>query len=281
MTTTTGKLKSFRVADYMLLFVFFVLVAFTLFPLFWMLMTSLKSSAEINMVPPTVFPKDLFAGNYSKIFNDAFFLRYFLNSVIVSCSVTVIAVTGSALAGFVFAKFHFPFKNLLFYLILITIMIPFEATVVPLYLTVRKLKAINTYWGLIFPSIISSFGIFFMRQNIEQLPDSLIEAARIDGAGNFRIFWKIIAPLSTSSIAVLSILLFLTEWSSYFWPLLVATKKEMFVLEIGLTLLQDEYFIDYGVMMSGCAVSMVPAMILFLLFRQYIMEGIAMTGIKG
>ena len=143
------------------------------------------------------------------------------------------------------------------------------------------MRAINTYWGLIFPSVISSFGIFFMRQNMEHLPDSLIEAARIDGAGNWRIFARIIAPLSVSSMAVLSILLFLTEWSSYFWPLLVATKKEMYVLEIGLTLLQDEYFIDYGVMMAGCAISMVPAMILFLIFRRHIMEGIAMTGIKG
>lgn len=279
--TTTTRLKSYRPTDYLLLVIFFLLVLFALFPLFWMLMASLKSSAEINLVPPTVFPKDLFWGNYTKIVYDEFFPRYFLNSVIVSCVVTVVAVSGSTLAGFVFAKFQFPFKNIVFYLILVTIMIPFEATVVPLYLTVRNLKAINTYWGLIFPSIISSFGIFFMRQNMEQLPDSLIEAAKIDGAGNFRIFGKIIAPLSTSSISVLSILLFLTEWSSYFWPLLVATKKEMFVLEIGLTLLQDEYFIDYGVMMAGCAVSMIPAMILFLMFRQHIMEGIAMSGIKG
>ncbi|MFC2739291.1 MAG: carbohydrate ABC transporter permease, partial [Prevotella sp.] len=161
------------------------------------------------------------------------------------------------------------------------IMIPFEATVVPLYLIVRSMKAINTYWGLIFPSIISSFGIFFMRQNLEQIPDSLIEAAKIDGAGNYFILGKIIFPLATSSISVLAVLLFLIEWSSYLWPLLIATKKEMFVLEIGLTLLQDEYITDYGIMMTGCLIALIPAMILFLIFRRNIMEGIATTGIKG
>ena len=160
-------------------------------------------------------------------------------------------------------------------------MIPFEATVVPLYLTVRSMKLVNTYWGLMLPSIVSSFGIFFMRQSISQIPDSLLEAAEIDGAGYFYTFRKIVLPLSVSAISVLSILLFLTEWSSYFWPLLVATKKEMFVLEIGLTLLEDEYFIDYGIMMAGCAVALVPAMILYIAFRRNILDGIAFTGIKG
>lgn len=276
----SSRLKR-RSSDFFLLIPFFLLVLLTVFPLFWMLMTAFKSSAEINQVPPTVFPNVVYYGNFLKAFTDDYFLRYFLNSIIVSCSVTVIAVMGSTIAGFVFAKFQFPLKTLVFYLILLTIMIPFEATVVPLYLIVRSMKAINTYQGLILPSVISSFGIFFMRQNIEQLPDSLIEAAKIDGAGNMYVFRKIIAPLSLSAISVLSILLFLTEWSSYFWPLLVATKKEMFVLEIGLTLLEDEYFIDYGVMMAGCAIAMVPAMILYLLFRRNIMEGIALSGIKG
>ncbi len=266
---------------YILLLFFFILLIFTLFPLFWMLVTGFKTPAEINQVPPTIFPHNWFWGNFTKILTDQFFPRYFFNSMVVAVCVTIIAVFGSTLMGYVFAKFTFPLKNVLFYLILITIMVPFEATVVPLYLIVRSMKAINTYWGLIFPSIISSFGIFFMRQNMEQLPDSLIEAAKIDGAGNFYILRKIIFPLSLSAVSVLAILLFLTEWSSYLWPLLISTKKEMFVLEIGLTLLQDEYITDYGVMMAGCAIALIPALILFILFRRNIMDGIAMTGIKG
>lgn len=275
------KTKKLTIADFILLVVFFSLLVVTLFPLFWMLVTSVKSPAEINLPIPTVFPRNWFWGNYKKIFTDQFFSRYFINSVIASVLVTVLAVSGSALVGFVFAKFNFPLKNVFFYMILLTIMVPFEATIVPLYMIARSMKLINTYRGLIFPSIISSFGIFFMRQNMEQIPDSLVEAARIDGAGNFYIFKSIILPLSVSAISVLSILLFLIQWSDYLWPLLIATKKEMFVLEIGLTLLQDEYFIDYGIMMAGCFVALVPALILYLIFGRNIMEGIALSGIKG
>ena len=267
--------------DFIMLLFFFMLVAFVLFPLFWMLVTAFKTSREIGSIPPTVFPREWYLGNFRKIFTDQYFPRYFLNSVIVSVAVTIIAVFGSALMGFVFAKYKFPGKTVLFYAILITIMIPFEAYIVQTYSIVRFLRSTNTYFGLIFPSIISSFGIFYMRQNMETIPDALLEAARIDGAGNYYILGKIILPLSVSSISVLAILLFLTEWSSYLWPLLIASKKEMFVLEIGLTLLQDEYIIDYGVIMSGCAVALVPALMLFIFFRRYIMEGIAMSGIKG
>jgi len=276
-----NKSKSFDFVGFIIHFAFFLFVFITLFPLFWMLVTSFKSPAEINSVPPSVFPVDLYLDNYNKILTDQYFLKWFLNSLIVACGVTVIAVSGSTIAGYVFAKFDFRFKNLVFIIILLTIMIPFEATVVPLYLTVRSMKLVNTYWGLMLPSIVSSFGIFFMRQSISQIPDSLLEAAEIDGAGYFYTFRKIVLPLSVSAISVLSILLFLTEWSSYFWPLLVATKKEMFVLEIGLTLLEDEYFIDYGIMMAGCAVALVPAMILYIAFRRNILDGIAFTGIKG
>ena len=123
--------------------------------------------------------------------------------------------------------------------------------------------------------------MFFMKQNMEQIPDALVEAARIDGAGNYKILGTIILPLSVSSISVLSILLFLIAWSEYLWPLIVISKKNMYVLEIGLTLLQDEYFIDYGVIMAGCAVALVPCLLLFIFFRRYIMDGIAMSGIKG
>ena len=267
--------------DGLILVLFFLVVLIALFPLFWMLVTSFKTPEEISSIPPTIIPIYPVVENYSKIFHDSFFLRYFQNSMIVSTTVTVVSVLGSALVGYVFAKFNFPLKNFFFYAILATIMVPFESFVVPLYNFVRIMNATNSYLGLVFPSIISSFGIFFMKQNMEQIPDSLIEAARIDGSSNYHTLRTIILPLSVSSLSVLAILLFLGEWSSYLWPLLVVTKKSMFVLEIGLTLLQDEYFIDYGVMMAGCAVALIPCLILFLVFRRYIMEGIAMSGIKG
>lgn len=267
--------------DILLLVIFFSLVVIAIFPLFWMLVTSFKTQEEITAIPTTILPDNWYFGSYKKIFTDEFFPRYFLNTCITSTIITVVSVAVSALVGYVFAKFNFPLKTIFFYAILATIMVPFESFIVPLYNFVRSINCVNTYFGLVIPSIISSFGMFFMKQNMEQIPDALIEAARIDGAGNYYILGKIIIPLSISSISVLSILLFLIAWSEYLWPLIIATRKEMYVLEIGLTLLQDEYFIDYGVMMAGCAVALLPCLILFIFCRRYIMEGIAMSGIKG
>ncbi|MDD7381565.1 MAG: carbohydrate ABC transporter permease [Bacillales bacterium] len=275
------KIKKFTYVDLILTILFFFLVIVAVFPLFWMLVTSFKTQEEIMRIPTTILPANWYFGSYIKIFTDEFFPRYFLNTCITSGIITVVSVAVSALVGYVFAKFNFPFKALFFYAILATIMVPFESFVVPLYNFVRSMHWTNTYLGIVFPSIISSFGMFFMKQNMEQIPDALVEAARIDGAGNYKILATIILPLSVSSISVLSILLFLIAWSEYLWPLIVISKKNMYVLEIGLTLLQDEYFIDYGVMMAGCAVALVPCLILFIFFRRYIMDGIAMSGIKG
>ena len=273
--------KKLTYVDVILLVLFFFLVIVAVFPLFWMLVTSFKTQEEIMRIPTTILPANWYLGSYIKIFTDEYFPRYFLNTCITSIIITVVSVAVSALVGYVFAKFKFPFKALFFYAILATIMVPFESFVVPLYNFVRSMHWTNTYLGIVFPSIISSFGMFFMKQNMEQIPDALVEAARIDGAGNYKILGTIILPLSVSSISVLSILLFLIAWSEYLWPLIVISKKNMYVLEIGLTLLQDEYFIDYGVMMAGCAVALVPCLLLFIFFRRYIMDGIAMSGIKG
>ena len=275
------KIKKFTYVDLILTILFFCLVIVAVFPLFWMLVTSFKTQEEIMRIPTTILPADWYLGSYIKIFTDEYFPRYFLNTCITSIIITVVSVAVSALVGYVFAKFKFPLKALFFYAILATIMVPFESFVVPLYNFVRSMHWTNTYLGIVFPSIISSFGMFFMKQNMEQIPDALVEAARIDGAGNYRILGTIILPLSVSSISVLSILLFLIAWSEYLWPLIVISKKNMYVLEIGLTLLQDEYFIDYGVIMAGCAVALVPCLLLFIFFRRYIMDGIAMSGIKG
>ena len=275
------KIKKFTYVDLILTILFFFLVIVAVFPLFWMLVTSFKTQEEIMRIPTTILPANWYLGRYIKIFTDEYFPRYFLNTCITSIIITVVSVAVSALVGYVFAKFKFPLKALFFYAILATIMVPFESFVVPLYNFVRSMHWTNTYLGIVFPSIISSFGMFFMKQNMEQIPDALVEAARIDGAGNYKILGTIILPLSVSSISVLSILLFLIAWSEYLWPLIVISKKNMYVLEIGLTLLQDEYFIDYGVMMAGCAVALVPCLLLFIFFRRYIMDGIAMSGIKG
>jgi multiple sugar transport system permease protein len=273
--------KNFSVGALVLAIVAVILLIVTLFPFFWMVSLSLRPHKEAMAFPPRLLPVTFETSHYLRILKDASFVRYFLNSLFVSIVITVVSVASSMMMGYAFAKFSFPLKNVLFYAILATIMIPFEAYMVPLYITTMKLRLLNSYGGIILPSIISSFGTFFMKQNMEAIPDSLLESAKMDGAGNFRAFRVIAVPLSQSAMAVLSILLFQVAWSEFLWPLLITQTKKLYVLEIGLSLLQNEYFVDYGLMMAGSAVALIPMLVIFILFRQYIIEGIALQGIKA
>jgi len=251
------------------------------FPFFWMVLTSLKSLPEIMRVPVTFFPQKVFLDNYRKLLGDPLFLRFFLNSIVVSVVGTVVSTFNSMIAGFVFAKFRFPAKRFLFFLILATLMIPFQCYMIPLYLLCVRLKWIDTYAGLIFPIVISSFGIFFIRQNMQSIPDSLLEAARIDGAGIWRIFFTIVVPLSVSACIVLAIFQFMTAWGDFIWPLVATNSQRMFVLELGLARFRGQFQDDYGLMMTGATLGILPVIAVFLVFRRYIIEGMTLSGIKA
>jgi len=251
-----------------------------IFPFFWMISTSLKLDAEILRVPPTIFPTRWNPAFYRKLLGDAVFLRFFLNSLIVSTVGTVLSTFGSLIAGFVFAKFKFRGKEFLFFLLLITIMVPFQCYMIPLYVLSVRYGLVDTYTGLIFPIIVSSFGVFFMRQNIHSVPDSLLEAAKIDGASIWGVFFRIVTPLSVSSIVVLGIFQFMTAWGDYIWPLVITNSQRMFVLELGLSKFIGEFSVDYGMIMAGSALAVLPVVAVFLIFRRYVIEGITLSGIK-
>jgi multiple sugar transport system permease protein len=261
-------------------FILLVVAIVILFPFFWMVSIALKTDKEAISYPPSLFPSSFNVEHYREILSDVIFLRFFLNSVIVSSVITLIATFGSAIAGFIFAKFVFFGKKVLFYMFLATIMIPFQTYMVSVYLLALRLNALDSYFGLIFPSIISSFGIFFMRQNMQSIPDSLLQAAKIDGASNLTVFIRIVVPLSISAMAVLAILLFQIAWSDFIWPLLITSSKKMIVLELGLARLQNQFYVNYGTMMAGSTLAVVPVVVLYLFLRRYILEGIALTGIK-
>ncbi|MCX7027471.1 MAG: carbohydrate ABC transporter permease [Spirochaetes bacterium] len=252
-----------------------------IFPFFWMIVTAFKSDAEIYKVPLTILPQKIYLENFRELISDAKFLRYYLNSSIVAVVGTVLSTFSSLAAGFVFAKFRFPFKKTLFFLVLATLMIPFQCYIIPLYLFSVKLKLIDTYTGLIFPIVISSFGIFFIRQNMQAIPDEMIEAAKIDGASLWRTFFAIIVPLSASSAVALAIFQFMTAWGDFMWPLVITNSQKMFVLELGLTRFRGQFVDDYGLMMSGAALGIIPVIIVFLIFRRYIIEGTTLSGIKA
>ncbi len=251
------------------------------FPFFWMIVTAFKSDAEIYKVPLTILPEKAYLDNFKELIGDSKFLRYYLNSTIVAVIGTVLSTFSSLAAGFVFAKFRFPLKNFMFMIILATLMIPFQCYIIPLYIFSVKLKLIDTYTGLIFPIVISSFGIFFIRQNMQSIPNEMIEAAKIDGASLWRTFFEIIMPLSASSAVALAIFQFMTAWGDFIWPLVVTNSQKMFVLELGLTRFRGQFVDDYGLMMSGAALGIIPVIIVFLVFRRYIIEGTTLSGIKA
>jgi len=249
-------------------------------PFLWVFLTSFKRSAEIVTETPRLLPLVWTLENYLKLPKVAPFVRFFLNSILVSGVSTFLVAFGSAACGYVFAKYRFRGRDFLFFLIISTILIPLQTYIVPLYLLTWKLGWINTYQGLIFPLIIMSSGIFFLRQNIMSIPDELIDAARVDGASEWRVFLSVILPLSVSSIAAISIVNWVYTWSLFIWPLIVANSTDKFTMELGLMYFQREYAVDYGGIMAACVITLLPVLVVFLMFRTRIIEGVAFTGMK-
>lgn len=253
---------------------------FMVVPFVWVFLTSFKLSSEIVTETPKLFPTTWTLENYLKLPKVAPFLRFFLNSIIVSGVSTIFIALGSAACGYVFAKYRFRGRDFLFSLVISTILIPLQTYIVPLYLLTWKLGWINSYQGLIFPLIIMSSGIFFLRQNIMSIPDELIDASRVDGASEWRVFLSIILPLSVSPIAAISIVNWVYTWSLFIWPLIVANSTDMFTMELGLMYFQREYAVDYGGVMAACVITLLPVLGVFLAFRTRIIEGVAFTGMK-
>jgi multiple sugar transport system permease protein len=230
-------------------------------PMLWMLVTAFKSAAEIAIWPPVFLPKDWTVANFSGAFETA------LTSLI---------------AGTVFAKYRFPGRGFLFGLVLATAIVPFEAYMIPLYIQLVGLDWVNTYQGIILPYLFMAFGIFLMRQHVSSsIPSELMEAARVDGAGEWWILARVVAPLSGNALAAVGIFAFIQGWGIFIWPLLIANDQLLFNMELGLTQFQFAFSADIGKLMAGSVVSVVPMLIVFLLLRRRIIENMALTGLKG
>lgn len=251
-----------------------------IFPFIWMLLTSFKTEQEILRVPLTFVPLGPTFENYVNVCSTIPIFRYFINSLWVASVGTLFVLITSAFAGSVFAKYDFPFKNVLFVIILGTTMIPFECYMIPFYLMISKAGLIDTYTGIITPLVITSFGVFLMRQHVASIPDDLMDAARIDGCGELRVFWNVIIPLSIPALSALAIFNFMFCWAFFVWPLIITNSADHFVLEVGLTIFQNQYTIAYGPVMAGTAISVVPVVLIFMFFRRHIISGMAMSGMK-
>jgi multiple sugar transport system permease protein len=232
-------------------------------------------------VPPTWFPENPTLANYEDLFSRLNFLGYFFNSTVVAVAITFGNVVFCSMLGYALAKLSFPGKRLLFVVVLGTLMVPSVVTFMPLFVLTANLGLVNTHAGLILPFLVGAFGVFLMRQFIAGLPDELLDAARVDGAGEHYIFWRIILPLCGPALATLGILTFLGSWNSFLWPLVVATSDTMYTLPVAIALFATgQQETNIALLMAGSVVVIVPVLLVFIALQRYFTQGIAMTGIK-
>ena len=256
--------------------VFFLMVG----PFLWMLTTSFKTTDDILASPPTILPNPLTWQHFDKLFAELSFVRHFINSIVVTVSVTAISLFFNALGGYTFAKFDFPLKNVIFFALIMTMMVPMQVAMLPAFLILKEFGLLNTLLGLIIPGASSVFGIFLMRQFIFSIPSALMESGRLDGCGEFRIFWLIILPQCKPVLAALGLFTFMGAWQDFLFPLIILHDESKYTLPVALATLSGQHATDWGLLMAGAIVTILPIALLFLFAQRRFVEGIAMSGMK-
>ena len=229
--------------------------------------------------PPTILPAQPTLEWYLRLFTELDFGRYLVNTLAV-VAIGMVGLLLMAMAGYGFAKFSFRGKEALFFLVLTTMMIPVQVTMIPTYLILNGLKLTNTLVGIALPTLVSGFSIFLFRQFMSTIPTEMLEAARLDGAGEFRIFWQIVLPMSRPILAVQVVLTFIAGWNSFLWPLIIASDQKLYTLSVGLSLLNQQLAVNPSLQMAAASVMVVPILLVFVVFQRYVMQGFALSGLK-
>lgn len=271
-----SRIRPGRIVAWTLLFIGGVIMVT---PLLFMLSTSLKDASQVYDL--RVIPAAPTLDNYIEILGDGRFTRWFINSMIVAAIVTLSNVFFDSLVGYTLAKFRFRGRYIVFIAILSTLMIPTEMLVLPWYLMASQFGWLDSYWGIMFPGMMTAFGTFLMKQFFEGVPDDFLEAARIDGLNEFTIWWKIAMPLVTPALSALAIFTFLGNWTAFFWPLIVTTSAELYTLPVGLSSFAVEQSIQWEKIMTGASIATLPTLIIFLFLQRYIVRGVMLAGLKG
>ncbi|SEA31082.1 multiple sugar transport system permease protein [Lachnospiraceae bacterium NK3A20] len=253
----------------------------TIMPLVWMFCSSFKTNIEINSLAQNFFPQNATVQNYTDVLRKFDFLRYFFNSLVYSLLITVITVYTSTLAGFVLSKYRFKGRDLLFSMILMTMMVPGVVTIIPRYSMMQLLGWLDSYRALILPSVFTPFGIFMMRQACASVPNELLEAARVDGANEFFVFHRIVLPLLHNSIVSISIFQFLWAWDDYLWPYLMIRSDNKQLLSIALNMFSGRYSTDYAGLFAATAIAIIPVIIFYIIFQKRFIAGISASAVKG
>ncbi|MDJ0824792.1 MAG: carbohydrate ABC transporter permease [Rhodobacter sp.] len=248
-------------------------------PIVYMLSTSLKWPHEVYNV--NLWPDEPTIENYAYVLEDGRFYGWMINSTIIALITTASALLFDSLVGYTLCKFRFPGRYIVFIAILSTLMIPTEMLVIPWYLMSQQFGWLDTYWGIMFPGLMTAFGTFLMKQFFETVPDDFIEAARIDGLNELQIWWTVAMPLVRPALAALAIFVFLGNWTAFIWPLIVTNSVEMYTLPVGLASFGDEADVAWELIMTGAAISTIPTLVFFLIFQRFIIRGVVMAGLKG
>lgn len=251
-----------------------------IFPYLWMVLSAFKTTAEIRQAPPIFLPSSLYLGGFIKVITGAPFFVWLLNSGVVSVAVTAAVLFTSGIAGYIYAKFDFALKKVTFILILATLMVPFEVTLIPTYLIVSYMGLLNTLWVLIIPGMVTAFGIFLCKQFCEGIPNDLIDSGRVDGASELRIFFRIIVPEIQPVLSALAIFEFMGSWNNYLWPLITINDQSKMTVPLALSFFNMMKYADIGAVMSAATLIMIPVVMVYLVFQRQFVEGLSMTGIK-
>ena len=265
-----------------LLHVVLVAIAgFAVAPLLWMVSASLMPSGAATTYPPPLIPHPLTWVHYHELFSRLDVARELRNSAVIAALITASSLLCNSMAGYAFAKFQFPGRDRLFRLVLLGLFIPPQVAMLPLFILLRQLHLVNSYAGVVLPSMATVFGIFLMRQYVLGIPDELVDAARVDGAGEFRIYWSVILPLCAPVLVTLAVFVFMSSWNDFMWPLIVLTDSAKYTLPVGLANLSGEHVKDTELMMAAAVVTLLPVLLLFISLQRFYIRGITMGGVKG
>jgi multiple sugar transport system permease protein len=250
-------------------------------PFAWMVIASLKTDADMARIPPTILPDPVTGANYTRLTEAFPFWRFLVNSLAVAVVSTAFQLFTSATAAYCFTRLRFRGSGALFVLYLATMMIPLQVIIVPLFIEMRQLGLVDSYAGLLLPTVVSSFGVFMLRQAFLSLPRELDEAAFIDGAGHWRVFTRVLLPLAAPSVATFAVFAFMSSWNAFLWPLVIAQSERYMTLPVGLSVLHGRFTTAWNVVMAGSTVSVIPIVVLYLFLQRYVVRGIAFSGLKG
>jgi len=254
--------------------------AFAVLPLLWMVSVSFMQPGAASSYPPPLLPADPTLGNYRQLFAQAGMGGYLLNSAVIACGVTALSVLFNVMAGYAFAKLHFTGRDALFKSLLAALVIPGQVAMLPLFLMLKQLGVINTYWAVVIPGMASVFGIFLVRQYAASIPDSLLDAARVDGAGELRIYRSLVLYVCAPILVTLALFTFMGTWNDFLWPLIVLTDDDMYTLPVALANLAGEHVQDTEMMMAGAVLTVLPVLLLFVVLQRYYVAGILSGGVK-